>query len=151
MISRNLWWGVLITAGALFWITPAARPQNVTLAWDPSLGNIAGYFLYSGTASGSYSQKVPVGNATMAIVSNLSTGQTYFFAVTAYNSDGLESGYSNQVEYTVSAATPPPLTTPAPTPHLAVTPLSTPKAPGAPSAHRAGRRLPRATPQGNTP
>jgi fibronectin type III domain protein len=151
MIPRNLWWCLLITAGALFWITPAARSQDLTLAWDPSLGNIAGYFLYWGTVTESYSQKISVGNTTMAIVSNLSTGQTYFFAVTAYNSDGLESGYSNQVRYTVPAVTSPKLTAPAPTPRLAATPLSSPKAPGAPSAHRAGRRLPRPTPQGNPP
>jgi Fibronectin type III domain len=120
----------------------------VTLAWDPSLGNIAGYFLYSGTISGSYSQKISVGNTTMAIVSNLNTGQTYFFAVTAYNSAGLESEYSNQVQYTVPAV-PSPKTTPAPTPHLAGTPLPSPKAPETPSPRRARRRLPKATPQGN--
>jgi len=121
----------------------------VTLAWDPSLGNIAGYFLYSGTISGSYSQKIPVGNTTMALVSNLTTGQTYFFAVTAYDNNGLESVYSNQVEYTVPAVPSPKLTTPAPTPHLASTPLPSPKAPETPSPRRARRRLPRASPQGN--
>ncbi len=148
MIARKLWWRALITAGALFWMTPVARPQNVTLAWDPSLGNIAGYFLYSGTVSENYSQKISVGNTTMALVSNLTTGQTYFFAVTAYNSDGLESGYSNQVQYTVPAVPSPSLPTPAPTPHPAATPSSSPKATAAPSAHRAARRLPKATPHG---
>jgi len=35
----------------------------------------------------------------MTVVSGLQEGQTYYFAVTAYNSDGVESDFSSEVTY----------------------------------------------------
>jgi hypothetical protein len=75
-----------------------APPQSATLAWDagaPSAG-VAGYFLYYGTASRSYSNRVDLGLATSAVVTNLAVGTTYYFATTAYTSAGLESDFSNE-------------------------------------------------------
>ena len=91
---------------------PSARAQgSVTLAWDPSPGGaIAGYRLYEGAASRSYTNVVDVGNNTTGTFSNLVSGTTYFFAVTAYNTNGEESGYSSEVSYTVPLATNPPPT-----------------------------------------
>jgi hypothetical protein len=86
---------------ASLWTTHAA---SVTLAWDTDSG-AAGYRLYYGTSSGNYSQSMDVGNQTTATVSNLTAGQTYYFAVAAYNSSGLESQPSNQVTYNSSQAT----------------------------------------------
>ena len=37
--------------------------------------------------------------------SNLASGATYFFAVTAYDTNGLESDYSSEVSYTVPLPT----------------------------------------------
>src|SRR5438132_888633 len=89
------------------------QAANVTLAWDPSVGShIAGYRLYSGTTSGVYTQIIEIGNTTSTSVSNLTPGQKYFFAVTAYNTSALESVKSNEVSYT--APTPPPTPTPTP-------------------------------------
>ena len=59
--------------------SPAA---DVTLAWDASPA-ATNYRLHSGTSSGVYSQISELGNATSTLVSNLTVGQTYFFAVTA--------------------------------------------------------------------
>jgi len=88
--------------------TPAPTPSNsVTLAWDPdaatgnSATNTAGYYLYIGTTSGTYTQVTDVKNATTYVVQNLTSGTTYYFAVTAYNSSGTQSPYSNQVSYAV--------------------------------------------------
>ena len=43
---------------------------------------------------------VDVGNVTTYTVTGLADGATYYFAVTAYDSVGNESGYSNEVVYT---------------------------------------------------
>src|ERR1700730_12709987 len=78
--------------------TPGA--QTVTLIWDSILQqDLAGYRVHWGTASGTYTQETDVGNTTTAVVSNLTAGTTHFFAVTAYNSAGLESLPSNEVSY----------------------------------------------------
>jgi hypothetical protein len=74
--------------------------QTVTLTWDSILQpDLAGYRVHWGTASGDYTQETDVGNTTRAVVSNLTDGTTNFFAVTAYNTAGLESLPSNEVSY----------------------------------------------------
>ena len=73
---------------------------QVTLAWDAETGSsVVGYKVYYGTASRSYQFNIDVGNNTTSAVSNLQTGTTYYFAVTAYNTTGEESGYSAEVSY----------------------------------------------------
>ena len=64
--------------------------QSVSLAWDANTASdIVGYRLYTGTASGVYTQQIEVGNNTSTSVSNLVDGTTYFFAVTDYNTSGV--------------------------------------------------------------
>lgn len=76
--------------------------QSVTLAWDPSPGtNIAGYRLYEGIAPDVYLTMLDLGNLTMATVSNLLQGVTYYFSVTAYDVTGLESPFSAPISYAV--------------------------------------------------
>jgi fibronectin type III domain protein len=87
--------------------------DSVTLTWGPdSIPNFAGYRLYYGTSPGAYTQRIEVGNSTSISVSNLTDGQRYFFAVTAYNTSGAESPPSNKISYTV----PLPITVAAPVP-----------------------------------
>jgi hypothetical protein len=73
--------------------------QSVTLAWDPSVPstNVAGYFVYYGVSTGSYTNKVDIGMGTSGVVSNLVAGTTYYFATTAYTASGLESDFSSEV------------------------------------------------------
>lgn len=82
----------------------AALPatHRVTLLWDrnPSADGITGYRIYFGTASGSYSDYVAVENVTAGAVTGLADGVTYYFAVTAHDGNGLESGFSDEVIYT---------------------------------------------------
>ena len=74
---------------------------QVTLAWNPNTEpNLAGYTIYYGTSSGNYSSSISLGNVTTSTVNNLSGGVAYFFVLTARNTVGLESGYSNEVNYT---------------------------------------------------
>ena len=84
---------------------------SVSLAWNANTeSNITGYNVYYGTVSKTYTSKVNVGNFTSATLSGLNAGQTYYFAATALNSAGLESGYSNEVACAIPAAAPPPTT-----------------------------------------
>ena len=72
----------------------------VTLAWDAnSEPDLAGYKLYRGYAPGVYDVITDVGNVTTYEVTGLALNQGYYFAVTAYNTEGLESGFSNEVFY----------------------------------------------------
>lgn len=75
-------------------------PGNVTISWTPptentngtTLTNLAGYHLYYGTSQSSLNQLVNITNAGLAsyVVSNLTAG-TWYFALTAVNSLGVES------------------------------------------------------------
>ncbi len=79
--------------------------NSVNLAWNASpSADVGGYYVYLGVESGNYTNKLDVGQVTSATISNLVDGLTYYFAVTAYNSSGLESDYSNEMSYTVPAS-----------------------------------------------
>jgi hypothetical protein len=93
-----------------------ARAEQVTLAWDANTeSDLAGYKLHYGTAGNSYSVHIDVKNVTTYTVAGLTAGQTYYFAATAYDASGNESGYSNSVSYTVPAPNGAPSTPATPT------------------------------------
>jgi hypothetical protein len=84
-------------------VSEAHTQSHVTLAWDRNAEtNVAGYRLYWGIASRSYTNNLNVGDASTASVSNLAAGVTYRFAVTAYNAAGLESDFSSEISHTVT-------------------------------------------------
>jgi len=92
-------WGILLLA-LFFCLSNAPGAQNVRLEWNPLKGlAAAGYFLYYGPEKGAYTNKIDMGNSTTASVSGLQEGQTYHFAVTAYNTSGVESTLSSDVSY----------------------------------------------------
>lgn len=78
--------------------------SSATLSWDAPTTNsdgspltdLTGYKVYYGTSSGSYTESVDIGNTTGSVVDGLSAG-TWCFAVTAYDTSGNESDYSNEV------------------------------------------------------
>jgi len=77
---------------------PDAHAAEITLAWDQnSEPDIAGYRIYYGQESHSYTNVVDVGNYTSCVIADLEDGETYYFVATAYNTDGFESGYSNEI------------------------------------------------------
>jgi Fibronectin type III domain len=77
-----------------------APGYTVTLAWDRSPdGGVNGYRVYYGATSGNYTNSVVVGNVTTNKVSGLSSGVTYFFAITANTAGGLESAFSNEISF----------------------------------------------------
>lgn len=72
------------------------------LTWDAvAATNLAGYRIYFGTAPGTYLQSpgqgLSVGNVTAYTLIGLSSGARYYFTVTALDTAGNESGYSNEV------------------------------------------------------
>jgi hypothetical protein len=81
----------------LSWVAPTTNVDGTPLT------DLAGYKIHYGTASGNYSSAINVGNTTTSAVSNLNDGATYYFAVTAYDTSGMESAYSNEVSKTTAA------------------------------------------------
>jgi chitodextrinase len=83
--------------------TPPLPPSNsASLAWDAvTAPNLGGYRLYFGTAPGTYLQSLgqgtSVGNVTTYTVLGLASATRYYFAVTDFDSLGMESPYSNEV------------------------------------------------------
>ena len=82
---------------------------SAVLSWQAnSEPDIAGYSIYYGTLSRSYSSPIPVGKITTYTISNLDEGKKYYFAVTALDTSGNESGYSTEVSKVISSSSPPP-------------------------------------------
>lgn len=72
--------------------------------WGPSPDSgVAGYNLYYGTATRTYLNQISAGTNLTATVTNLTTGQKYFFACTCYDTNGVESDYSGEAVYVVPA------------------------------------------------
>ncbi len=71
---------------------------SVTLAWNASTDpSVAGYNVYYGAASGTYTNEICAGSATNATISGLVQGATYYFAATTYAASGMESPFSGEV------------------------------------------------------
>ncbi len=81
---------------ALSWTPPTQNTDGSTLT------NLAGYRVFYGASASALTQSIQVANPglTSYLVENLSPG-TYYFAVRAYTSGGLESAISNVVSKAV--------------------------------------------------
>lgn len=108
---KSLAWAFL--AGVI----PAVA-NGATLTWNIPLtlqdgspltvADLAGYKIHYGTTSAAYTQVIDIGlpvdpSTATYVVNPLPAGNTYYFAVTAYNPAG-ESGYSNEDSVYVAAA-----------------------------------------------
>ncbi|MGA2264166.1 MAG: dockerin type I domain-containing protein [Acidobacteriota bacterium] len=97
--------GKRVLLGVLAFLT--AMPltaAEVALSWDPNVeSDLAGYKVYYGKTPGVYGAPISLGTQTAYTVTGLAPGN-YYFAVTAYNTAGLESGFSNEVSTTVAAS-----------------------------------------------
>ena len=84
--------------------SPTPTGETATLTWDAnSEPDLQGYKIYLATASGGYGAPIatlPI-DVTSYTVTGLESGTTYFFSVTAYNSSGAESSFSNEVSKTL--------------------------------------------------
>ena len=91
----------------IFAIPGLAIAGSATLHWQPNTeSDLAGYRIYYGTSSRSYGPYISVGkNTTSYTLNNLTEGQTYYFAVTAVDTSGNESAYSQEVSKTIASET----------------------------------------------
>jgi hypothetical protein len=79
---------------------------SATLSWTPptqnsdgsTLTDLNGYKIYYGTKSGAYTNTITINNPGISsyVVDNLPGGNTYYFVITAMNSNGVESNYSTE-------------------------------------------------------
>lgn len=161
--ARRVLASALLCAATAFGIP--AHAASFTLAWNPSSSaNVAGYVIYYGTSSGTYTGKVDAGLASQYTVGNLSAGAKYYVAMASYDAVREESTKSAEIAVTTLAAATPaptptaaPTTTPSPTVAPSPTPTAVPTAtpitiPGgvvvtpAPTANPTPTRGPRGTP-----
>ena len=86
-----------------FSIVHSLYALDVTLAWDANTEpDLAGYELHYKTGSpgppyNGHDSPIDVGNVTQFTIYGLDDDVTYFFVVTAYNADDVQSNYSNEV------------------------------------------------------
>jgi hypothetical protein len=91
-----------LAALLFFALTASGWAADITIAWDANAEpDVAGYKVYYGTASGAYGSPIILGTQTTYTISGLPDG-IYYVAVTAFNTAGLESGYSNEVSTTIA-------------------------------------------------
>ncbi|MCX6796368.1 MAG: fibronectin type III domain-containing protein, partial [Candidatus Falkowbacteria bacterium] len=78
-------------------LTAATTTEGISLQWDV-VSDAANYRVYYGTTDDDvYGSSQNVGKETEVVITGLSTSRTYYFAVTAIDSSGNESPYSNRV------------------------------------------------------
>ena len=88
----------------------SAQAVEVTLTWDDNHDpDLAGYRIYYGKATRNYSCHHDVGRMTHHTIVGLEAGMTYYFAATAYDSYGNESGFSEELVYRIQPANHPPM------------------------------------------
>lgn len=106
--NLNLW---TILCLIFFLSASTGLAADATLTWNSPTQNedgspledLGGYILYFGTSSGTYTQSIDVNNVTTYQLTGLSDGTTYYFAITAYDTSGNESTYSNELAMTTPA------------------------------------------------
>lgn len=105
--------GIIAIIGLVLFMAVQAHAMDVTLVWDANVeSDLAGYKVYYGTSSGGPYNGAGAsgGNSPIVVPLNSLANQslpeyavnnlpnaTYYFVLTAYDTEGLESGYSNQV------------------------------------------------------
>lgn len=87
----------------------ASCGRTAVLVWDANPETfVTGYRVYHGFASGHYTDVRDAGNWTMVEVQPSPCAVSHFFAVTAYTADGLESAYSDELEWVPACPRPDP-------------------------------------------
>ena len=101
---------VLISIALVLSGVGSAVAAEAVFQWSPnSEPNLGGYNIYIGIESRQYTNQKDagspglIGGSVVAAVDNLVPGKTYFFAATAYDTDGFESDYSQEVVWTALA------------------------------------------------
>jgi hypothetical protein len=98
-LTKNVpfWYTAFLLLAALL----TFQTSGAILEWD-STGEpqVAGYKAYIGMESRSYVRVLDTKLQTWVTLTGLDAGTTYFLAATAYDADGLESDFSDEIPYT---------------------------------------------------
>lgn len=82
--------------------TGVSPTYSVTLTWTASTSSVTGYNVYRGTTSGSYTKiNTSLDPSTTYTDNAVVAGTTYYYAATAVNSSGQESGYSSPIQVSI--------------------------------------------------
>ncbi len=99
---------LLAVIATVLFSVQALLAAEVAFSWLPNTEtNLNGYKIHYGVTSGSYiyvsDVDLPpiIGGRVQASVDGLAEGTTYYFASTAYDTDGIESDYSVEIVYSV--------------------------------------------------
>ena len=103
MVSFTLPTPTLLTLNA----QAPAGTTGVALTWnDIQNAGITGYYVYYGTASGSYSWSQYCGDVNNFVVHGLTPGQTYYFVVAPTDAYGDIGAYSQEASSVATAPIP---------------------------------------------
>lgn len=98
-----------LSATAVILPLPTNPPPAVSLAWNAAGTNvITNYWIWYGVSTRSYTNKVAAKTNLSLTVSNLTRGVTFYFTASAQDTHGLESDWSNEVNYSPPVAPLPP-------------------------------------------
>ena len=89
-----------VTTGSatLNWLPPTENVDGTVL------GDLAGYKIYYGTSPDALTNVISINNPglTAFVIENLPGNTTYYFVITAFNSNAIESSFSNLVSKDIS-------------------------------------------------
>jgi hypothetical protein len=78
--------------------------ESLLVGWEANTeSDLAGYTVHYGYESGSYSSSIDVGKVTSYTIEDVSQGMTYYIALTAYDTSGNTSEYSDELSATIPA------------------------------------------------
>jgi hypothetical protein len=108
MRIHNRFFIPLILYISILYLVTTVQAAQVELKWDQSPSQVAGYVIYYGTSSKGnakhpddftyeFSEVIENTDATSVTLEALPDGEMYYFAATAFDADGEESDFSNEV------------------------------------------------------
>jgi hypothetical protein len=103
-VRRHCLLVICLIAGVAGFASRVNATQSVELTWNYSTSpNVVAYKVYFGTESGNYPNSTIFGVVSDVIIPGLAPGTTYYFAVTAIDTNGDESAFSTEAAYSVPA------------------------------------------------
>jgi hypothetical protein len=108
MRIHNRFFIPLILYISILYLVTTVQAAQVELKWDQSPSQVAGYVIYYGTSSKGnakhpddftyeFSEVIENTDATSVTLEALPDGEMYYFSATAFDADGEESDFSNEV------------------------------------------------------
>jgi len=95
--SRSLFSAIIVVVVLALFTAGPALGKDVLLLWNQNPeSDLSGYRVHYRTTPGAYTTTIDVGKVTSYLVTGLQEA-TYYFAVTAYDTSGRESTFSNEV------------------------------------------------------